>query len=93
MLYVTLKLFKGRNFTGKLTVQVVNVRYKCIPANISAFYWICLWWKHAEVCEDIKFALHVFCMTTKHSMTAVTVQRLLTDQTAFIVWKLAAIVS
>lgn len=73
----------GGNLRGKLTVQVANARPKCIAAHISARDLLDLpdrlWWKDAEVCEDIKFAIHVFCMATKHSMTGLTVWRLLTD--------------
>ncbi len=50
-----------------------QLRSICITANISAgdlldlSHLLC--WKDAEVCEDIKFAFHVFCMTTKAVMT------------------------
>lgn len=62
---------------------MVNARSKCITATVSAGDLLDppdrLWRKDAEVCEDIKFAVHVFCMTTKRSVTGVTVWRLLTD--------------
>lgn len=54
----------------------------------------CLWWKDAEVCEDIKFAIHVFCMTAKALCDrGNNVEIADRSQTTFIVWKLGAIVS
>lgn len=53
-----------------------------------------LWWKDVKICEDIKFAIHVFGMTRKASCdrgnSLETADR---SQTAFIVWKLGAILS
>lgn len=86
------------NLRAKHMVQVVIVRSKCITANISAGDSLDLpdhqCWKDAEVCEDIKFAIHVFLHDNKaqydEGKSLETADR---SQTAFIVWKLAAMVS
>ena len=82
-LFLLLQTNSKVNLRRKLTVHVVNIRSKCAAANITAVDLLDLsdlpWRKDAEVCEDIKFAAHVLCMTTKPSMTGVTVRRLLTD--------------
>lgn len=81
----------------KCPVQVVNVRCKCITANIPAGDLLDLpdrpWWKDAEVCEDIKFAIHVLHDNKAQYDRGNSPETADRSQTEFIVWKLAAIVS
>lgn len=51
------------------------------------------WWKDAEVCGDIKFAIHVLHDNKAQYDRGNSLETADRSQTEFIVWKLAAILS